>query len=134
MASPAGISLIILAVAVAVGIGFLVPVLLELRRSVERLTSILRITEENLNPTLVELRATLRNVDRITNDLGTVTDDLRGVSGSIRRVGKNAAVLSGLVSVLGLGVGTKVAGWEAGIGTGLTYLARHLFKGKGVRE
>jgi hypothetical protein len=45
MGSQAGIWLIILTVAVAVGIGFLVPVLFELRRSAKRLTSVLTIAE-----------------------------------------------------------------------------------------
>ena len=39
MGSQAGVWLIILTVAVAVGIGFLVPVLFELHRSTKRLTS-----------------------------------------------------------------------------------------------
>lgn len=43
------------------------------------------------------------------------------------------AAVSGLVSVLGLGFGANVTGWKAGIGTGVTYLARNLFR-RGVRS
>lgn len=131
MGSQASIWLIILAVAVAVGIGFLVPVLLELRRSAKRLTSVLEIAERSLHPLLRDLNATVQRLDRVTSDIGVVTDDVRVVSGSIRRVGKSVGELSGLVPVVGLGLGIA-AGYAAlrvGPGPGLTHLVENLFSG-----
>ena len=131
MGSQTGIWLIILTVAVAVGIGFLVPVLFELRRSAKRLTSVLTIAEQSLNPLLRDLNATVQNLDHVTSDIGAVTDDVRVFSGSIRRVGRSVEELSGLVSVASFGFGARLAALKVGIGTGLTYLARNLFT-KGV--
>ncbi|MGD1148840.1 MAG: DUF948 domain-containing protein [Thermoanaerobaculaceae bacterium] len=127
MGCQANIWLIILTVAVAVGISFLVPVLFELRRSAKRLTSVLAIAEQSLDPLLRDLSATLKNLDRVTSDIGAVTDDVRVVSGSIRRVGKNVKELRSLVSVAGLGL----AALPVGIGVGLTHLARKLFRKRG---
>jgi uncharacterized protein YoxC len=122
----------VLAVAVIAGVLFMIPVLLELRRAVRTLNSILKVTEESLAPTLHELRATLVNLDRITTDISTVTDDVRVFSGSIRQVGKDVRELSGLINVLGGGVGAKVAGLRAGVGAGVSYLAKNLLRKRGT--
>lgn len=134
MFSPASFWLVVLAVAVAVAIGFLVPLLLELRRSAERLTSVLTITEESLTPMLHDLRNTIRHLDRVAGDMGHVTSDVREVTGSVRRVGTNLALLSGIGSALGSGFGARAAGLKAGIGTGVLYLVRNLFFTKGARK
>jgi uncharacterized protein YoxC len=128
MGSQAGIWLIILTVAVAVGIGFLVPVLFELRRSAKRLTSVLTIAEQSLDPLLRDLNATVQKLDRVTSDIGAVTDDVRVFSGSIRRVGRRVEEVSGLVSGASFGVGAGLSALQVGIGAGLTYLARNLFR------
>ena len=122
----------VLAIAVIAGILFMIPVLLELRRTVRTLNSVLKITEESLSPTLTELRKTLENLDRITTDISTVTDNVRVFSGSIRQVGKDVRELSGLVNVLGGGVGTKIAGLRAGVGAGVAYLAKNLLRKGGT--
>lgn len=131
MGSPANIWLVILAVAVAVGIGFLVPVLVELRRSARRLTSVLTIAEQSLNPLLRDLDATVQKLDRVTSNIGAVTDDVRVFSGSIRRVGRSVEELSSLASVAGLGFGSALPALTVGVKTGLTYLTKNLFR-KGV--
>ena len=128
MGSQAGIWLIILTVAVAVGIGFLVPVLFELRRSAKRLTSVLTIAEQSLDPLLRDLNATVQKLDRVTSDIGAVTDDVRVFSGSIRRVGRSVEELSGVVSVASSGFGAALPAMKIGIGAGMTYLARNLFR------
>lgn len=128
MGNDAGIWLIILTGAVAVGIGFLVPVLFELRRSAKRLTSVLTIAEQSLDPLVRDVDATVRGVARVANDIGSVTDDVRAFSGSVRRVGRNVENLSGLVSVVSFGIGARLAALWVGTGAGLTYLARNLLR------
>lgn len=128
MTMTSGTLVTVIAVAVIVGVLFTIPVLLELRRAIRTLNSILKVTEESLSPTLRELRATLENLDRITTDVSTVTDDVRVFSGSIRQVGKDVRELSGLINVLGGDVGAKMSGLRAGVGAGLAYLAKNLFK------
>lgn len=128
MTSDIRIWIIIPACAVALGVLFLIPVLLELQRAVKRLNAILKIAEESLNPTLRELRSTLVNLDRITSDISTVTDDVRVFAGSVRQVGKDIEELSGLIAVLGGGISAKISGLRAGIGAGVTYLAKNLLK------
>jgi hypothetical protein len=128
MSSQAGIWLSILTVAVAVGIGFLVPLFFELRRSAKKLTSVLTITERSLDPLLHDINATVQKLDRVTSGIGAVTDDVRVFSGTIRRVGTRVGELSGLATAASLGFGAGLVGWKAGIGTGLTYLARNLFR------
>jgi len=124
--------LVIIAGAVALGVLFLIPLLLELRRTVRTLTGVLQTTEEQLVPTLRELRSTLANLDRITADVSTVTDDVRVFSGSLRQVGKDVQELSGLLSALGGGFGARVHGLRAGINAGLGYLTKNMLKRGGV--
>ncbi len=131
MGSQANLWLIILTVAVAVGIGFLVPVLIELRRSAKKLTTVLTIAEQSLDPLLRDLDATVQKLDRVTNDIGAVTDDVRAFSASMRRVGRNVGELSGLVSVASFGFGTVLPALKVGIGAGLTFLVRNLFRKRG---
>jgi hypothetical protein len=131
MGSPAGVWLIILAVAVAVGIGFLVPVLFELRRSATRLTSVLAIAEQSLPPLLHDLDTTVQRLALVTGNVGAVTDDVRVLSGSIRRVGRSVGELSRLGSVGGLGSSTRLAALQVGVGVGLIYLVKRLFGKKG---
>jgi uncharacterized protein YoxC len=132
MTSASNVLLVVLAVAVAAGTLFLIPVLLELRRTVRTLNGVLKITEESLAPTLRELRATLENLDRITSDINTVTDDVRVFSGSIRQVGKDIHELNSLIAALGGGIGSKLAGLRAGIGAGVSYFARNLVRKGGT--
>ena len=132
MATGSGILLSVLALAVVAGIAFIVPVLLELRRAVRTLNSVLKITEESLAPTLRELRSTLANLDRITSDVNSVTDDIRMFSGSLRQVGKDLHELRDVVGLLGGGLGAKVAGLRAGISTGFRYMAHNLLKKGGT--
>ena len=131
MGSQANIWLIILTVAVAIGIGFLVPVLVELRRSARRLTSVLTIAEQSLNPLLRDLDATVQKLDRVTSNIGAVTDDVRVFSGSIRRLGRSVGELSSLASGAGFGFGAVLPALTVGVKTGLTYLTKNLFR-KGV--
>ena len=131
MGSQTDIWLIILTVVFAVGIGFVVPVLFELRRSAKRLTSILTIAERSLDPLLGDLNATVHELDRVTGNIGAVTDDVRVFSGSVRRIGRSVGELSGLVSVATAGFGARLAAVQAGIGAGVRSLATNFFR-KGV--
>jgi uncharacterized protein YoxC len=132
MTSASSVLLVVLAVAVALATLFLVPLLFELRRTVRTLNAVLKITEESLAPTLRELRSTLANLDRITSDINSVTDDVRMFSGSLRQVGKDLHEMREVVGLLGGGIGAKVAGLRAGIGTGFKYLAHNLLKKGGT--
>jgi uncharacterized protein YoxC len=128
MGGQTGIWLIVLTVVFAVGMGFLVPVLFELRRSAKRLTSVLTIAEQSLGPLLGDVNATVHELDRVTGNIGAVTDDVRVLSGSIRRVGKKVEELSGLVSVASLGFGARLAAVQAGIGAAVRSLATNFFR------
>ncbi|HWR97902.1 MAG TPA: DUF948 domain-containing protein [Candidatus Methanoperedens sp.] len=132
MTSVSNVLLGVLAVAVAALTLFLIPVLLELRRTVRSLNAVLKITEESLAPTMRELRSTLVNLDRITSDINSVTDDVRLFSGSLRQVGKDLHELREVVGLLGGGLGAKLAGLRAGIGTGFKFLAHNLLKKGGT--
>ena len=132
MTSASSVLLLVLAAAVAVATLFLVPLLLELRRTVRTLNGVLKITEESLGPTLRELRSTLANLDRITSDINSVTDDVRMFSGSLRQVGKDLHEMRDVVALLGGGVGAKIAGLRAGFSTGFKVLAHNILKKGGT--
>ena len=120
MGSQAGLWLVILTAAIAVGVAFLVPVVIELRRSAKRLTAVLTIAEHSLGPLLRDLDGAVQRLDRVTDNIGEVTDDVRMVSGSARRFGRTVGELGALVLVSGLGFGAARAAVRVAKRTGRT--------------
>jgi uncharacterized protein YoxC len=88
------IALTIICVLAALGLGFFIPVILELRRTLSRATSLLDKTEGQLNSTLAEVDLTLKSVRKITDDINSVTGDVTDVSTAVSHVAKDFREIS----------------------------------------
>jgi uncharacterized protein YoxC len=123
--------LALISIAFLVAVGFLIYVLLELRRSANALTEFLKTTENTLKPTMEELQQTLKSIRKVTDDINEITEDAKQITGSTREIGQNLKRVSGLLEEVSSEAIIKVSGLRVGIRTALEVLIKNLFLKKG---
>jgi uncharacterized protein YoxC len=84
------ILLSIITLACVVLVVVLIYVLLELRQATRKLEHFISTTESSLMPTLDELPGTIKSIRHIAENIATVTDDVKTLTGSVREVGEKA--------------------------------------------
>lgn len=120
------ILLIVITVSVLAVVAFLIPLLIEARRTSVALR---RSTEEKLNPALEELQLTLKDLRNISENINNVTEDVREFSGSINEAGQKIyAVSAAADEFLKSTVSLRVKSFSAGVAGTLSYLTKHLLK------
>jgi methyl-accepting chemotaxis protein len=123
------ILLVVLTIAVCLITAFLIPLLIETKRT---MTSLRRSTEEQLNPALVELQLNLENLKKITGDVNDMTADVKSLSHTIREAGETVHKVTEIVDDIGATASVKVVSARTGIRVALEYLLTNLSK-KGDR-
>jgi len=131
MVSIEHIWLIVIAVAVAVLAGYVISLIIELKKTVRAVNEVLKSTERSLKSTLDELQLTLRSVRSISDDINEVTTDVKTLSGSVRDVGQNIRHVSDLVDETASLTAVKVSGLKAGLKAGFMVILSNLFSKKG---
>lgn len=126
--------LTLIGIAVIVTAGFLILLILELRKTARSLNEFLKTTEESLKPTLEELQYTLRSLRNITDGLNDVTEDVKTLSGSVKNVGLTVKRASTLVEDVVTSAFITVSGLREGVKTGFVYLLSNLFSRIGGRK
>ena len=102
-----------------------------IKRTSERMEAFFQYTEGNLNAALAEMKDTLKNLKKITGDVSVVTDDIKQITHTVASVERSMQVLHNYVKEdLGPAAGATIAGWKAGITTGVSTLARNLKEGR----
>jgi hypothetical protein len=124
------ILLAIIAALLVVITGFLISLILELKKTVVCMRN---TTEMNLNPALEELQLTLKSIRHVAYNVNVITEDVKGIADSISQVSSKLYAFSGLIDVLGSSVSGRAVGLKAGVTTALTYFITNLFK-KGDTE
>jgi uncharacterized protein YoxC len=104
----------------------LIYVLLELRQATRKLEQFITMSENSLKPTLDELPGTIRSIRHIAENIATVTDDVKNLSGSVREVGENIRLTSGYIEELASSSSVQVSGMRAGIRAGFNVLINSL--------
>ncbi len=104
----------------------LIYVLLELRRATQKLEQFITTSETSLKPTLDELPGTIRSIRHIAENIATVTDDVKTLSGSVRDVGENIRLTSGYIEEIASSSSVQVSGLRAGIRAGFNVLVNNL--------
>lgn len=117
--------LVIIAVLLAIITGFLVPLLIEVRRTV---ASLRKTVEEKVDPVLEELRPTMTNMQHISDNVNEVTSHAKEFSKSIGDIGHTISVVNGLIEGVGSSTAIKVVSLRAGIGAALGYLLKNLLR------
>jgi uncharacterized protein YoxC len=104
----------------------LIYVLLELRQATKKLEQFITTSETSLKPTLDELPVTIRSIRHIAENIATVTDDVKTLSGSVREVGENIRLTSGYIEEIASSSSVQVSGLRAGIRAGFNVLVNNL--------
>jgi len=73
----------VLCVLAALGLGFLIPVLIELKRTIRRANEFIQVTEKDITTSLREVEDTLRSIRGITDKINEVTSDVTSISGGL---------------------------------------------------
>jgi uncharacterized protein YoxC len=104
----------------------LIYVLLELRQATQKLEQFITTSETSLKPTLDELPGTIRSIRHIAENIATVTDDVKTLSGSVREVGENIRLTSRYIEEIASSSSVQVSGLRAGIRAGFNVLVNNL--------
>lgn len=121
-------ALIIIAVVFALLAGFLIPVLLELRKAARELSEFLDTTGDSLKNTLRETDETLKSIRQVTDDVNAVTEDARELSSSLADAARNVRAVGELLDTTTLRARASAAGIKAGALAALGVLIKNLFK------
>jgi hypothetical protein len=106
--------------------------IIDLRRTSVAARELIKNTGENLNPALVELRGTLENIRKMTDEIGILTRDVRLVADSAASLEKGLRKFwEYYKDDIGPAVGANIAGLKAGVKTGVVTLVRNLKERKG---
>ena len=123
----------VITIAVVILTGFLVALILELRKTIRSIDSLVKTTDQSLKPTLEELQQTLKNLNNISSDINEVTSDVKTLSNSLRDVGVSVKTAGTLIEH---GISTtaiKAMGLKTGVKTGFEVLLKNLLSKKGEK-
>jgi uncharacterized protein YoxC len=121
----------LIAIAVVVTAGFIISLIIEMKRTTSSLREFLKTTEESIKPVLEELQQTLKSIRNVSDDINIVTVDIKTFSGSVRDVGQNIKHVSNLIEDVSKSTTVKASGLKAGIRAALGVLLNNLILRKG---
>jgi uncharacterized protein YoxC len=116
----------LITLAILVLTGFIVYIILELKKTIVSVKLSMESIEKVLIPTVEELQVTLKSVRKITDDVGVVTEGVKGLSGSIREMSENVKYVSEAVSTITKNSVVEVSGVKAGVKAGFEYFIKNL--------
>jgi uncharacterized protein YoxC len=124
----------LIGIAVIVTAGFVVLLIIDLRKTLRSVDLLLKTTEESLKPTLDELQQTLKSLRNVSDDINEVTTDIKTLSGSVRDVGINIRGVSDLIADVTSSTVIQASGLKAGIRAGAEVLLSNLFSKIGGKK
>ena len=116
----------LITLAVLVLTGFIVYIILELKKTISSLRITLESIQKTLIPTVEELQMTLKSIRKITDDVGAVSEEVKGLSGSVREMSENVKYASEAVSRITTNSAAQISGVRAGIKAGFGYFISNL--------
>lgn len=117
----------LIALAILVLTGFIVYLILELKKTIDSVKLYMASRERILISTVEELQMTFKSVRKITDDVGVVTEDVKRFSGSIREMSENVKYVSEAISTITKTSVVQVSGVKAGVKAGFEYFIKNLF-------
>ncbi len=122
------IAVIIIAVVVIISAGFLIPVLVEFRRTMKRLNEFLDATGKELPPAIDELKQTLGNLKNIAGDVQSVTGGIRDITDVLTDTANNVRSVSSVISRVGTETNAVIAGLKTGLKTAFGVFLKNLLR------
>jgi uncharacterized protein YoxC len=114
----------LITLAILVLVGFVINAVLESKKTLIRLRNTMDTVETTIVPTVEELKLTIMSIRKITDDVGSVSEDL---SGSVKEIILNVKNASEAISCAAIRSGRQVSGMKAGVKTGLVYFLSNIF-------
>ncbi|OGW39532.1 MAG: hypothetical protein A2Y97_00665 [Nitrospirae bacterium RBG_13_39_12] len=121
----------LIAIAVTVTAGFIILLIIELKKTVHSLRDFIVTTEETIKPTMEEIQQTLKSIRSVSDDVNSITSNIKELSGTVRDVGQNISVVSNLIGDITSSTKATASGLKVGIKTALGVLLKNLFTKKG---
>jgi len=109
--------LIILGISATVFIFLLIPVVVQLKKTIKRLVDFLSSTDEELKPALKELQGVLSEIKITSNNVNAITSNVRGLSESVVELSTRINNISSVITNLQRETSATVAGLKAGVKT-----------------
>ncbi|MDI6801324.1 MAG: DUF948 domain-containing protein [Thermodesulfovibrionales bacterium] len=109
-------------------IGFVIYASIEIRKVAMSLREFLKNTDERMKPLIEETELALRSIRKVSDDVGAVTEGVRGFSSAMNETVQNVRALSGMIGELQEGVSLRVLGLKTGIKTALNVLFKELMR------
>ncbi|MCE5312257.1 MAG: hypothetical protein LLF86_03800 [Nitrospiraceae bacterium] len=104
----------ILTLAGIVGIAVVIWVLVGVRRLVDDAGLFIKNLDEKMKPLLEESSAAVKNINRISSDVGAVTSSARDLSDAVSVIVKNVVAVTSLVEDVKSAIPVRMAGVKAG--------------------
>ncbi|NOZ24861.1 MAG: DUF948 domain-containing protein [Nitrospirae bacterium] len=122
------IAFVTIAAAAVIALGFLIPALVELRKTMKRLNEFLDTAEKELPPAIDELKQTLENLRNITGDIQSVTGGVREIANALSDTADNVRSISGMLGRVGTETNAAIAGLKTGVKTAVAVFAKNLVR------
>jgi len=119
---------VIIALAAVVSAAFLIPVLVEFRKTMKRLDRFLDTTERELPPAIDELKQTLENLRNISGDIQSVTGGIREITDALTDTADNVRSVSSVISRVGTETNAAIAGLKSGVKTAIVVFFKNLLR------
>lgn len=122
------ILLIIISVILAVAVGFMIPVLIELKMTAKETTQFLKRNEAAFNEIVADLGDTLKSIRGVSDNIKGVTEDAKTFTGSVAGASEDLKGLTASLEELTTQAAARVSGLRAGLITAVDVLLHNLLR------
>ncbi len=119
---------VVIAAVVVILLGFLIPVILQLRKTAKSAENFLKVIQESLTPLLSELKESAERLNKISEDIEDSVSNVRHLSNAVGEIGAMVDEVNNFVKQTGLSFSIKTASIGAGIKAALGALAKGIIK------
>lgn len=119
---------VVIAAVVVILLGFLIPVILQLRKTAKSAENFLKVIQESLTPLLSELKESAERLNKISEDIEDSVSNVRHLTNAIGEIGAMVDEVNNFVKQTGLSFSIKTASIGAGIKAALGVLAKGIIK------
>ncbi len=126
--------LMVIAAVVVILLGFLIPVILQLRKTAKSAENFLKVTQESLTPLLSELKESAERLNKISEDIEDSVSNVRHLTNAVGEIGAMVDEVNNFVKQTGLSFSIKTASIGAGIKAALSFFAKGIIKTGGKEK
>ncbi len=119
---------VVIAAVVVILLGFLIPVILQLRKTAKSAENFLKVTQESLAPLLSELKESAERLNKISEDIEDSVSNVRHLANAVGEIGAMVDEVNNFVKQTGLSFSIKTASIGAGVKAVLSVLAKGILK------